>query len=354
MTAEQEAIFCHWPAKAGVDDNWGDKFSPVLVNLLSQKAVVNASLAAPDDPAKRYRVVGSGLQSADQHTIVWGSGFLDSESKLPSVKARICAVRGPLSRAKLISSGVPCPPIYGDPALLLPLFYNKPQRIKFDLGIIRHWRELDSDELDPFPFLDIKDVSYINIKGELSTVVDQIRSCKYIASSSLHGIIIAHAYGIPATWIKLSDRPLGDDFKFFDYFSSIGCDDIQPLEIDGSATGEDLTGEFAQSTPIVDIFELIDSCPVVDNIRRRLLRQQAKVLLPEIPPVRFLRRSSPTSQSAETDEHLSRPVSPDLSIPLLSSAEFSMKVIEQRHFEQTFKKHCSEKASPSNESVRSA
>ena len=35
-------------------------------------------------------------------------------------------------------------------------------------------------------------------------------------------LIFAHAYGIPAAWIRLSGQVLGDGFKFLDYCSSIG------------------------------------------------------------------------------------------------------------------------------------
>ena len=49
-----------------------------------------------------------------------------------------------------------------------------------------------------------------------------LSGCEAIASSSLHGIVFAHAYGIPAVHVQLSDRVLGEGFKFDDYRASIG------------------------------------------------------------------------------------------------------------------------------------
>lgn len=49
-------------------------------------------------------------------------------------------------------------------------------------------------------------------------VLDQICSCEYIASSSLHGLIMSEAYDIPNLWIELSGKLMGGHFKFHDFF----------------------------------------------------------------------------------------------------------------------------------------
>ena len=52
-------------------------------------------------------------------------------------------------------------------------------------------------------------------------VIHEIAKCEHILSSSLHGLVVADALGIPNGWIKLSDRVVGDGFKFKDYGTAI-------------------------------------------------------------------------------------------------------------------------------------
>lgn len=63
---------------------------------------------------------------------------------------------------------------------------------------------------------------------DIKRVIIEITSCRRILSTSLHGIIVSHAYGIPALWIRhnvLHDSNL----KFYDYFSSVGIKEYEGL-----------------------------------------------------------------------------------------------------------------------------
>ena len=141
-------------------------------------------------------------------------------------KADFRAVRGPQTRAFLIDKGYDVPEIYGDPALLLPQYYKPKIEKKFKLGIIPHYSDY---ELVEEWYKDEDHINIINLMTlSIESTTDEILKCHKIVSSSLHGIIVAHAYGIPAVWQKFSENLFGDDIKFQDYFESVLITNYMP------------------------------------------------------------------------------------------------------------------------------
>jgi pyruvyltransferase len=67
----------------------------------------------------------------------------------------------------------------------------------------------------------VKQIQLPKKKPAPKKFVKQIHECEYILSSSLHGIIIADSYGIPAYHIELSDKIIGGQWKFKDYYESV-------------------------------------------------------------------------------------------------------------------------------------
>jgi pyruvyltransferase len=247
--------------------NWGDALNPILIEHLSGLKpflVREYSENLKNEPI--YSVIGSILdwpifkeERILRNTIIWGTGFMIESGRLPGKPRQICAVRGPLTRDNILKSGIQCPDTYGDPALLYPRMYRPTLNKDCKLGIIPHHMEKDTDYFRNFR--NYPEIKIIDIEAPINTVVDQICSCKYIASSSLHGIIIADAYGVPSVYLKISDRVVGDGFKFRDYFGSVGRSETEPLVVSENTTIDDILERVSHYKIDIDLNELLEACP---------------------------------------------------------------------------------------------
>ncbi|MBN9285834.1 MULTISPECIES: polysaccharide pyruvyl transferase family protein [unclassified Flavobacterium] len=208
-------------------ENYGDLVGKYLVEKISGKKVIWIH------PKKRpvletfrtiYFTAGSILAQVNGKCIVWGSGIVSKEYKIK--KAVFLAVRGPQTRKHLLAQGYDVPEIYGDPALLLPKFYNPERKIKYDLGIIPHYKDYN---LVTAMYKDQENVLIIDLMtNDIEHVTGLILQCSRIISSSLHGVIVSQAYNIPAVWVKFSENIFGDGIKYQDYFESVGIKNYFP------------------------------------------------------------------------------------------------------------------------------
>lgn len=203
--------------------NVGDVVSPYLVAGLLNCKIRPARKAAVN------KLVGCGsiLHYANSGDFVWGSGAIRSDLELHEKKLFIASVRGPLTRKLVISAGISCPEVYGDPALLLPQV--KPMaagvKKKWKIGIVPHY--VDSFMMERFD----PSVKILSVGKCLDEFLIDLWSCERIVSSSLHGIIFAESYGIPADWVSLSDNVVGSGFKFRDYYLGTEREPIEPLRL---------------------------------------------------------------------------------------------------------------------------
>lgn len=213
-------------------ENFGDLLSKYLVEKISKKRVKWVSPKAYRFLfflKKNYLVIGSILSHSTKKSIVWGSGIIKSNE---NVNAReFLAIRGPKTRERLLQLGkLNVPEIYGDPAILTPEFYKPIIENKYKVGVICHY--VDFEEIS----LNVKDenIKVINLlTNNVESKIDEILSCKYLISSSLHGVIIGHAYNKPSLWVKFSEKLYGDDIKFYDYFKSVSLEINNPTLIKG-------------------------------------------------------------------------------------------------------------------------
>jgi hypothetical protein len=211
----------YWSKEGSKKQNFGDLLSKFIVENISNKKVRLI------DPSRRwfrkifrhYFAIGSILCRANENSIVWGSGIIKKNENIK--KAKFVAIRGPKTRKRLLELGYIVPKIYGDPGLLVNLFY-KPTNVvkKYTIGIIPHY--VDYNEIKD-NYKNNKDVLVINLMcNSVEKIIDKMLSCEKIISTSLHGVIVSHSYKIPALWLKYGEKLAGDDIKFYDYYESVG------------------------------------------------------------------------------------------------------------------------------------
>lgn len=170
--------------------------------------------------------IGSVLHVYDRKgVIVWGSGIINEGGVIKDASFK--AVRGYETLKVIGELGYDTNIPVGDPALLLPLMLP-PSPKKKKLGVIPHFRHYQ--ELSKTSFFTTNYV-LINLKDDVKSITEQISSCEYVVSSSLHGIIVAQSYNIPALWVNFCTniKIYGDDIKFKDYFSSVNIKPYRPI-----------------------------------------------------------------------------------------------------------------------------
>lgn len=192
------------------DNNFGDILTPYILDFFKIEYeyadIENANLIS----------VGSIARHATDNTIVLGSGIVNFKKEKLNTNADWRFVRGPYTRQKIIDAGGSCPEIYGDPAKLLPLFCAEEKK-QYDIGLVPHYVDYERTK---FLYPKYKIINVIN--RDPLEVAKEISKCRSIISSSLHGLIAAHAYGIPAAWVSTFNSIKGDGIKFKDYYASIG------------------------------------------------------------------------------------------------------------------------------------
>jgi len=210
-------IWLHWSDSK----NFGDDLSRILCEEISGRIAVNPSIIPNIYGRTVYSSIGSVLQWPEsKHLEIWGSGFIFGHAKLLYRPQKIHSVRGPLTREILVSQGFDCPKIYGDPAAIFFKRYIHENRVKkFKIGIIAHYADQQHDQVKKL-CLDDR-VRLINVFDPAESIVRQSMECEIIASSSLHGLILADTLEIPNYWLKLNKNVIKDGFKFHDYFESV-------------------------------------------------------------------------------------------------------------------------------------
>jgi pyruvyltransferase len=248
--------------------NWGDDINDHFIRRLSGREVeiyfdtpVAMALKRPN-----YLCIGSTLNYlTTPQTVVWGAGVIDDTLDLRARPARVTAVRGPLTRDYLRGRGIDCPEVYGDPALLIPYFYKSAPAERGPggrIGIIPHYKDQASLVFAAIrrahPELEFIDIANYGIWTDF---IDRVSACDAVLSSSLHGLIVAEAYGIPNQWVSVSGNVLGRGFKFRDFFASVGKPVTAPIELDENFDPRAFLAAQSWSPGRIDLKKLLAACP---------------------------------------------------------------------------------------------
>ena len=218
----------YWRSSKGV--NFGDYLSSAVVTRMLARRELLPDEAVPR--AARLLAIGSILHFARSGDVVWGSGVngkIDARAHaFDALDVR--AVRGPLTQRFLAARGVACPSVFGDPGLLVPHLF--PGRF----GGVERRR--------PVAFVpNLHDIEAMagweNVVSPLAhwaAVIRDIAAAEHVVSSSLHGLVIADAFGIPSTYLRLSETEAM--FKYEDYAFGVGRGTLHVARTKGEAVRE--------------------------------------------------------------------------------------------------------------------
>jgi pyruvyltransferase len=225
-------LFYHGPNKN--KRNFGDALSPIILRAETGRDVVYASIMDCEmiaigsilDTFYRWRAVRNLLRNR-QPVRVWGSGFIKAGRNRSSQGLVVHAVRGPMTRDRLaLRSETPL----GDPGLLVEGLVAKSVRPEHAWGLIPHMADINDPMISRL-IAGTRNAVLVRLDDEPVEVLKLIAGCERIVSTSLHGLIAADALGIPNWWLRVGDRLIGGDWKFHDYFASIGRRHEMPITL---------------------------------------------------------------------------------------------------------------------------
>lgn len=230
-----------WWSKSPAPGNLGDVLTPVILAGFGKRFEWVQRRHA------EFLCIGSIAKFAAPGVTVIGSGIMRLADR-QSPSARYLSVRGPITRSVVLRDGGSCPEVYGDPALLLPHIHDRSVPKTHDIGVVPHYVD---EEWVRWRHPDMHVISTLN--ADPLAVVDQIRACRVILSSSLHGLVVAHAYGIPAAWVRFSDKLSGDGSKFRDHAASVN---VEMVPYSSIYDAKPVVGEW-DARPLLEVFQCL-------------------------------------------------------------------------------------------------
>ena len=187
--------------------NFGDLLTPYI---LSEMYDINPVFSKE----KEHLFIGSIARLAKTHSVIFGSGIIRKNEYI-NPNATYLAVRGPITRQRIIESGGQCPTIYGDPAILLKKCFSKKQN-NLGVFVIPHFLHFGRKSIIDVDhrIIDIRTPSV----DDMEQLIDLICNADCIVTSSLHVFILCTVFETPVTVFGIKGVSIhGDDIKFQDY-----------------------------------------------------------------------------------------------------------------------------------------
>lgn len=215
-------------------------------------------------------IINQGIMRPGTKWVIWGSGIAaDSQINESNVRnfgrMKIYSVRGPRTAKKL---GYPDLP-QGDPALLIPIFYNN--RAKKDRVVyVPHWWSYKKVAKDMYGSMKETGADLIINPmvpaNHFLSIIDDICTAKFVLTNSLHGAIVAQAYGIP--WAPCRTRPEGplDVFKWTDWFQYLGLENLYPDTVSNYEEGKGWWLGVKDRIKKPQIGTIIKACPLPSSV----------------------------------------------------------------------------------------
>jgi pyruvyltransferase len=236
-------------------ENFGDALAPWIVERLTKDKAVYTEPKAPHVP---YLITGSIFGWSVRRGVVWGTGcayasHLDpTKLSPPSDVFRVEATRGNLSKA-LVEEAGHTPKAAADPGLILPSLYRPKPSPSKTLGVVCSIYDFEEVQVRYR-----RDCLVLNTFSPIEKFIDQLVSCDLIVSSCLHGLVAAIAYGKPVVWAQFTHEPVGDGFKFRDFFSIF--DEECPNVVRHPQISD--FERLARTYQVPDLSSFLDACPL--------------------------------------------------------------------------------------------
>jgi pyruvyltransferase len=218
--------------------NFGDLLGPLIVRTM----VAELGLG-PAPRRRRLLAIGSVLHFGRPGDVVWGAGR-NAKAGADADGLDVRAVRGPRT-----GDGYPGVVAGGDPALLLGGLRPDllvPADARRGVTVVPNLNEL-SDVRDR------RDV--VNPRAPLKRVLRRLGSSELVVGSSLHGVIVAEALGVPARAVRAIAEPA---FKYEDYYLATGRDPGEVVAL----TADEARDRGGAPAPVWDPAPLLAAFPV--------------------------------------------------------------------------------------------